>query len=143
MRDFFRGWRRKAGMATLVVALALTGMWYRSLMYFETCFWSVGTTQLGFASNYGQFSIGVAKHSDTTPFEYRSMTMKEPVHHSTGLWSFDFIGLDSLADTHRKSQPIIPYWSIVLPLTILSAYLLLSKRSPVKQTEPPTAAGIA
>ena len=30
----------------------------------------------------------------------------------------------------------IPYWSIVLPLTLLSAYLLFSKHPKVKPTEP-------
>lgn len=37
----------------------------------------------------------------------------------------------------------IPYWSIVLPLTLLAAYLLLSKRPPEKRCEPATAEGIA
>lgn len=31
MNEFFHGWRRKAGIATLVVACVVTGMWLRGL----------------------------------------------------------------------------------------------------------------
>jgi hypothetical protein len=30
MREFFRGWRRKAGLVTLVMACAVMAMWARS-----------------------------------------------------------------------------------------------------------------
>ncbi len=33
MREFFRGWRRKVGCLTLVMACLVTGMWMRSLVY--------------------------------------------------------------------------------------------------------------
>lgn len=33
MREFFRGWRQKVGIALLVMAWACMGMWGRSLWY--------------------------------------------------------------------------------------------------------------
>jgi len=36
MREFFKGWRRKAGSMTLVMALALAGMWARSRVHEDT-----------------------------------------------------------------------------------------------------------
>src|SRR5689334_5674532 len=33
MRDFFHGWRRKAGCVTLVAACIVTGLWVRTLFF--------------------------------------------------------------------------------------------------------------
>jgi hypothetical protein len=35
MHTFFHGWRRKAGVATLLLALALIGGWIRSFQIFD------------------------------------------------------------------------------------------------------------
>lgn len=36
MREFFRGWKRKLGVATLVLACAFMGMWVRSLQRYDS-----------------------------------------------------------------------------------------------------------
>jgi hypothetical protein len=58
-------------------------------------------------------------------------------------WRWKFCGID-FGQTHNHHDPIFrrkywlfPYWSIVLPLTLLSAYLLLSKPRPPKPPESP------
>ena len=35
MRDFYRGWRRKVGIVTLVMACVFMGVWVRSLVYLD------------------------------------------------------------------------------------------------------------
>ncbi len=60
-------------------------------------------------------------------------------------WRTDWIGFhfgaaNATAGSIRRVEFwIVPYWSIVIPLTLLSAYLLLSKphkSTPKKITEP-------
>ena len=99
MFNYFRGWRRKAGLVTLLMACVFAAGWVRSLTEIDrlglfggwVCSWggsmrlvevSFITTQIGGAS---------VRAAQLTPF-------------------FS-----------------IPYWMIVLPLTLLSAWLLLSK----------------
>lgn len=99
MRDFFRGWRWKLGIVTLVMACVFAVGWVRSLSDPDVLIDGVGSTK-GFVS--------------MTSFD--------------GDFGIVFF---------------IPYWSIVLPLTLLSACLLLSKRPPVKRSEAAQGEGIA
>jgi hypothetical protein len=55
-------------------------------------------------------------------------------------WRWKYLGFDSGQLRHNKLSAtfwIIPYWSIVVPLTALSAWLLVIKpRKPAKKVEP-------
>jgi hypothetical protein len=46
MREFFRGWRRKAGVFTLVLACAVTALWVRSLSCCDHIHWVSGIDEV-------------------------------------------------------------------------------------------------
>lgn len=96
MREFFHGWRRKAGVITLGLALAVMGLWIRSRIVddqFTVC-------GMQFKS-YG----GVFERSD-----------------------FLFLDVDRFGSSEAREV----FWSlqyawVAIPLTLLSAYLILWK----------------
>lgn len=54
MREFFKGWRRKVGLVTLVMALVFTGGWLRSRFFEDSVIiprssssWRVASNQYG------------------------------------------------------------------------------------------------
>ena len=53
MREFFRGWRRKAGCISLVMALALMGVWIRSLSVMDLAIIAFGQRAVSIGSFYG------------------------------------------------------------------------------------------
>ena len=58
MREFFRGWKRKAGVMTLLMALGLMGAWIRSQMYIESGVIRLNEDQvLAGCSNRGSFRL--------------------------------------------------------------------------------------
>jgi len=107
MFAIFEGWRRKAGVVTLVTACVLMGWWIRSLTSHDF----IVIWELSITSECGEVLFGIrdvrfskSPSWDTVPYE--------GAHY--GLQSGQQFG-------------VVPYWLIVLPLTLLSAYLLLSK----------------
>ena len=100
MGEFFRGWRRKAGLATLAMALLLMAGWMRSYMNQEYVY--VHRTP----SHYKIISYDGRLRWVRDEMSYRQYE----------LWS-------------------VPYWSLVLPLTLLSAWLILIKPRPAKSAK--------
>ena len=92
MGDFFKGWRRKAGVVTLAMAMLLTDAWIRSISTRDS---------VGFRL-FGKWNVAAS--------EEQSLQWGAEVP-STILWNVW----------------TVPYWSIVLPLTLLSAWLILAK----------------
>jgi hypothetical protein len=94
MREFFRGWRRKAGLVMLAMALVLFVAWMRSF----------------------------ANQENVTV--HRAPSWDYIVHSRDGrlYWMRDQISYG------RFELWSIPYWSLVLPLTLLSAWLILGRR---------------
>lgn len=141
MREVFRGWRRKAGCATLVMACALAGMWCRSFSVQDVFGWGDSTPDLPiwFASNEGvlvaiaEIPIGRSGFRPSTSIWETDETWPwEKMFPSNITWSFQFCGFG-----YGKAEfqfLTLPYWSATIPLTLLSAYLLLWK--PRKRTEP-------
>lgn len=162
MKDFFHGWRRKAGVATLVTACVLTVCWMRSLR-------TIDRVDIRWADDYSAteslLSIegclgwmqGFQHDSEisdrTEELLARNLVTRFPEWHS---YSID--GMAPLSETSRLDSPlaqwcwrrfrigagreesilasggffrgtdwVAPYWLIVLPLTLLSAYLILWK----------------
>jgi hypothetical protein len=93
MGEFFRGWRRKVGVVTLMVACMFMAMWVRGMSI-----WPAGE---GFELRMELREAGIdfglvhVHHLDATSWNGSAM-------------AFD-----------------IPYASIVIPLTLLSGYLLI------------------
>ena len=117
MRDFFHGWRRKVGCVTLVIAILLTVSWVRSYMRHE-----------GFA-----FSAFGRKHTVNVWNGYIIWLSHNPFGRpGPYAWS-DAISPDveldfgTLPDSYRLTRRIMPHKNFVIPLTLLSPYLILWK----------------
>jgi hypothetical protein len=158
MSAYFKGWRRKVGCITLVIALATCAGWVRSrivldrLVHYtpkailrvtssDSTFWveehrvvegPVGQHWPGVSFRW---VIGLRLPGIYSPYEdHSSPTFKErPWRHRSRFAGFD-VGefedtyLAPLVTTYRCRVWGVPYWSMVVPLTLLSVFLLLSNR---------------
>lgn len=128
MHTFFHGWRRKAGLVSLVIACVLMGIWVRSRVVCD----AVEVSRGGRGHFIASMQSGVvwcARDSDAQA-DWR-------------------IGSRSLADARVGDMPLakiveqllnadhnqqvnltvwtIPYWLLTIPTVVLSAYLILWK----------------
>jgi hypothetical protein len=125
MHTFFHGWRRTAGCVALVVACALMALWMRSL-----CFCSSLTMPV--ASNSAETWVSIdgrlvwcAESEYEPPYQWHDGPPQTLANMNVTLdWTYF-----GFARGSWNGDPFISlsYWSIVLPLTLLSAYLLLWK----------------
>ena len=143
MREFFSGWRRKVGVVTLLVACVFMAGWVKSILAID-----IAVIPLGVYSAVTVFSedqlFGVQYQFE--PLGLHRTTRLSWVSHATEhhisknlfpdarltwhyrLWGFGCAEYpDIRANGSRLIFWLIPYWSIVLPLTLVSAFLLLSK----------------
>jgi hypothetical protein len=141
MREFFRGWRRKTGVITLVMATALWCGWMGSYSIADNISWCVSdntmdmfmsaecnltwqtTRNMRGVAGYPRWSSSVLDPRVTT---------EDPDEQYT-VWHFRCLGIEA-GDCNFPDAPggsfafcTFPYWSIVIPLTLLSAYLILWK----------------
>jgi len=129
MRDFFKPWRRKAGCVTLVLACAFAAGWVRSLFICDVLF----VHRYVFGSNNGLLTWVLCQDQGES-YSYRAKKL-EPVfltlidvEWSSGWDKFRIgAGRNGNPTGNRVKFAIAPYWSVVLSLTVLSAYLLLAK----------------
>jgi hypothetical protein len=123
MREFFRGWRRKAGVVTLVMGLAVFAMWMRSMGCAD--FFRIASKDLILCldSDRAEISIYVIH----TQNEFKLWT-----------WDREYLDADRTRATFARKWPeyhhapdewliLTTHWQLVLPLTLLSAYLILRK----------------
>ncbi len=126
MNTFFHGWRRRVGCVTLVVALGFMGCWIRSLSVTDFCQLPVGRLcNADFVSHNGRFSCGWALPTGPTRFNWRNFDNRGPIAIRSRSLYFDFTDGTAPNSSGIQSQLIIPYWSIAIPLTLLSGYLIL------------------
>jgi len=125
MSDFFHGWRRKAGCVALVTACVFASGWVRS-------FWLCDVLSFGqheFCHVLGRLSWARLKSKNPDePVWWSSFEISPAFGSHDRSWRFD------------SRVWIAPDWSIVIPLTLLSAYLILwpSKRKTAQPTQNPT-----
>jgi hypothetical protein len=101
MREFFRGWRRKAGCVTLVTACVFVAAWGRHLVFQDRIDIPVGDSIIW----------AIALIDDGILFtEYTNIEL------TPGTFLY-----------RHNDSIVIPYWSTIIPLTAISAWLLLSK----------------
>jgi hypothetical protein len=148
MGDFFHGWRQRIGCVTLVMALAVTGDWIRSLTVQESLVWSVDKRQVQFVCLHDSFLIATLDDSQLSketslfpkwitrePFPIDEFEIEEG-----SIWKSEWCGFRYGCE-NGSGQTIrawtVPYWSLVMMLTLLSAYLLLSKSRPKKSVKSP------
>ena len=110
MREFFGGWKRKVGVVTLVMACVCALGWI----------WSIK---------------GAPKATIPTKFEIE--LVRSGIHVLLSQQTNSVAAMIKYGDRTEARYEVndmidltIPYWSIVIPLTLFSAYLLLSRQSP-------------
>lgn len=139
MRDFFRGWRRKIGCVTLVMACMLMGLWMRS----DTTMDQLSYSPYSVISIRGRIAAicdgrtiprnsqifithSAAEINNFQPDAYGNCPRWWETQQPSERW--DFAGYH-LARNRQDSSPSFeigfPNLSITIPLTLLSAYLLL------------------
>ena len=156
MAWLFQGWRRKIGVVTLVLACAFAGAWVRSINHLDMI--DINHTRKkgkpansAIVSACGKFAI-----IPGTQFMIYMQTTSPPIHiklcKNITIWHFtaDRVKWTSMAANsvgiyEHNSDPrplinMIPYWICVLPFTLLSAYLLLSKPRQLTPIRTPNAA---
>lgn len=110
MREFFRCWRRKAGVVTLVMAFGLYCLWLRSQFIIDKL--QIGllilTSQDGIMTSDLESIYGRPFDLEWYTYEPEDVPTPSPIA--------------------RKFS----HWTCILPLTVLSAYLILWK--PRKRT---------
>ena len=148
MGGFFNGWRRKAGFVLLVIAMFLFGQWMWSLVAEQHLLLS-RTEAL--VSNGGCLTVVVLDHGGHIGTWFPAQH-GDIVYHSGRCWSNEwrkgFAGIviggdvygDAEAELDKARWCRIPYWEIILLLTLFSRFLILrpGKRKTARPTQDPT-----
>jgi len=170
MGEFFKAWRRKIGLLTLVVACVFTAGWVRSYVILYTFEIVARKTKYSGSSMKGRIAL-YHDHADQARVIQTAVRRNSAVIATTTISEFEFTGnqLDIVvgefyfksgtditgyySDLLQTPGPPIPsyliaaqapYWSITIPLTLISLWLLLSKARRTNQkkiTEPIKAEG--
>lgn len=156
MGEFFKGWRRRIGLLTLLISCVFMVGWVRSqnfvdLVVFPGKIFPKGNSIFSCASTDSAVECQrLWGDSDASNFSgvWKSFPndAHQRAHRHDGYiseWHRGWCGF--LIDEGRWGQPtthrlrvwVVPYWSIVIPLTLLSAWLLLSKPRVAKPTAGP------
>ena len=149
MGDYFKPWRRKLGVLTLVLACLFMAAWVRSLAVRDTYLFQQeqrkGAEPFGhlsfISSNDGRLkwvqwdakneSATFMMVLDGSYFNGKSGKL-DTFDNLTSECRIRFCGLEFWNGTYRKSELnvamfVLPYGFPVFPLTLLSTWLLLSK----------------
>ena len=151
MLGFLKGWRRKVGALTLVIACVFAAGWLRSLQSRE---FIVIEFEIPFGGRIHAYTSAnqmdiLLQRSTGWYFDFGKVDPIVTLNSLDGVWFFDVEKIEEeIVDGVLQVAPgyelRICFYAIVIPLTLLSAYLLLttsrpSKRvSPESQAPPPT-----
>lgn len=133
--SYFKPLRRKIGVFTLLIGCVFAAGWVRSLAVGDTA-WSTRSQLLSFRG--GLFIESYILPPFDLNFHTASDNNFRKMYDDSRAW--DFRGFD-FALSCRKDRTgtmvsiYAPYWSFVVPLTLLSTWLLLSK--PRAKPRPP------
>jgi hypothetical protein len=143
MREFFRGWRRKAGCVALVMACVVTGCSLRARIVCDEFLFgnghgaeirAIGLHRVGIKWTVYEdpavvFSAGWNSH----PYAVGGDSFEKVLREHPREWEWRISGFSSgqirniSSDGDRLTFQIVPYWFLIIPLTLLSAYLILWK----------------
>ena len=143
MRVFFRGWKRKAGIATLALTCLITVGWMRSIVVADILVYPLNKTTLLEVTSNSQsmwWKIQPKAGSDLSwdLLEWASIPavpvsrLEAYLHWVWKRYGFGVAdGIEYINDIPpsfaRATIVVLPYWLLVLPLTMLSSYLRLSQ----------------
>jgi hypothetical protein len=133
MNDVFHGWRRKVGAVTMVMACLVMGMWFRSWHTFDVItlhgrrgFCTVINSECG--------KIWLVRRTDTPGqhFYISDRAVVDRLEVLTFQYRWTMAGISyAHADPRVELQHLVfvsfPHTWIAIPLTLLSAYLILWK----------------
>jgi len=138
---FFHGWRRRIGVVTLVMALVFMVGWVRSLDISDEISTDFNNSAYNITSQRGVLEFSRVNRGDfgrfmhlesqkmDTPEDWGGPSCWDPDIYDVK-WRFSFGPFDfGYAIVNGQNCDIygFQYWSIVIPFSLLSAYLLLSK----------------
>ncbi len=149
MGECFKGWRRKIGCVTLVMACLLLGVWIRGFAIEDVFRLGKGqgiTTQGKVLHTFSTSSrngfVWIKEAAAQQPIVWRAGWRSHPTAESLSFdpenyvgsdfldWRWQFCGFDfgrhHSRNGDRLSYSRISYLSLVLPLTLLSVCLILS-----------------
>jgi hypothetical protein len=119
MREFFKGWRRKVGAVSLVVALLLIGGYIRSYLVVDSFHFPIKNRMHCLGSFYGYLSWAAY---DAAPQDCFTGFRKTPAKRPTAMLLTMMLG----SNTYVRQWAISYLW-LATPVTLLSAYLILWK----------------
>ena len=141
MSELIRGWRRKIGVVTLLIACVFMAGWVRNYFIRDSVNIPTGnSSSIEFISGYQCLNLVVMWSTipDHEMASFRIYHQKEEEEIGFHAGKFLFAGDNSpfrpawfsFSNEVRTTSLMIfslPYWSITIPLTLLSGWLLLSK----------------
>lgn len=134
MCDFFHGRRRKAGVATLMMALILMAGWIRSSKVEDSLLLRVTDSECELFNSWKghleweriqkeRTDLGRGFNWGSTSSPRSAFIYTRAINRCYG-FGFEY------SQRERSTVLTVPYWSFVCPLTLLSAHLLLIKTRP-------------
>ena len=138
MNDFFRQRRRKVGLVTLVMACTLMAGWLRSMTVCDIVSFASGSGTTASLALWDGFLIWGENNNASNPppdfpeWETESSQFMREVFIEEGLkihWRWYGLGTcqHQNPDGSIDKISLVPDWEFVAPLTVVSAFLLLSK----------------
>lgn len=151
MGEYLRRWRRKFGCLTLTLASLFAIGWIRSLNVRDRLQFRKDMQTLCFVeSNLSRLTLIVYRERrelESRGIYWFGTTRAESldwfsgpgkyVYSRTSWFGFEF-GNFNMQSGHNCDVWTVPYWSIVVPFTAVSAGLLISNRRRATATERPT-----
>jgi hypothetical protein len=128
MREFFRGWKRKIGVMALVLACFVAVGWVRSLRVGDWIRIPIGEhAHFVLFTHPGTFGGGLSDDPSAVA-RYR---------YDMSIWTGERYTFRTPSIADRVYDTVhLSYWSIVLPLTLISAWCLLTKPRAKRATTP-------
>ena len=139
MGEFFKGWRRKIGCVALVMALVFMGGWVRSTVVQDEVRISLGYLPLFFNSCNGTLTWWQLHQLDAVPAYSFALEWRCTTETRGRTFSFSKYVTPQQGKTENPTGVFVErakwgpmlinwtadYWSFTIPLTVLSAYLLI------------------
>lgn len=143
MQEFFRGWKRKTGIVTLLITCMLTAGWVRSTRMYERFGYRTGESCFHWIySVRGEiWWIRSQEHDGHLDFKWYASGPDTTFllclpSDRTWYWRIGKLEYGEYAETFLKHRYVMmPYWLLVIPLTLVSAWLFFSKLRPTKATQ--------
>jgi hypothetical protein len=146
MNGYFKSCQRKIGVVTLMVACVLMAGWIRSLAKYDFLSIRFGEARYSIGSLAGEVKLIRSTqlsndfvHWNTGALESIEWRNRWSNYEEIQRWDWDSGGLHLGVGTRFQCSThviAVSYWNLITPLTLFSAWLLLSK--PRANKKPPT-----